>query len=120
MMQLDDLRGLEVRRGDLGEIIGQHGGNREVGRDEHGLIVTGSLASAAVTLASLSSVQPVVPTTTSTPRFTSASTLSSETDGTVNSTTTSVFSGVIRIRSSPASSAKASCMSCAPFTASTT
>ena len=43
MMQLDDLRGLEVRRGNLGEIIGQHGGNREVGRDEHGLIVTGSL-----------------------------------------------------------------------------
>ena len=76
--------------------------------------------SAAETWLSLSSVQPVVPTTTLTPCLTSVSTLPSATDGTVNSTTTSVFCGLIAVRSSPASSASASCMSAAPSTAATT
>ena len=53
----------------------------------------GAAASAARTWSSFSSVQPVVPTTTSTPCLTRASTLPSDTLGTVNSTTTSVFSG---------------------------
>ena len=40
MVQLHHFGRLEVRGGELGEIIGQHRGDREVRRDEHGLIGT--------------------------------------------------------------------------------
>ena len=80
----------------------------------------GPLAMADLTWASFSSVQPVVPTTTSTPWPIRVSTLFRLTDGTVNSMTTSVLSVVIWVRSSPASNASASCVSSALFTASTT
>ena len=80
----------------------------------------GPLAMADLTWVSFSSVQPVVPTTTSTPWPIRVSTLFRLTDGTVNSTTTSVLSVVTWVRSSPASNASASCVSSALFTASTT
>ena len=121
VVQFDDFGGFEVFRGLGGKVVGQYGGDREVRCDEDllgfGLRTVGDggfdlgefLVGPAGGADHHVHAWPI-----------RVSTLFRLTDGTVNSTTTSVLSVVIWVRSSPASNASASCVSSALFTASTT